>query len=115
LHVLEFAGHSLNILFLDVSYAAVIKWRRDSVAKRTTGVVRCFDGSKGYGYIDAKDGEDVFVHYSSIVDDESGFKRIYEGDEVEFEITEGKKGPQASNVTVTKKGPRPQYKKRDFY
>ena len=80
------------------------------------GTVKWFDSRKGFGFITlADESKDVFVHYSSIVDDESGFKRIYEGDEVEFEITEGKKGPQASNVTVTKKGPRPQYKKRDFY
>ena len=78
------------------------------------GTVKWFDSRKGYGFISLADGsKDVFVHYSEIQDDESGFKRIYEGDEVEFEISEGNKGPQASNVSVTKKGPRPE--KRSFY
>jgi CspA family cold shock protein len=82
--------------FLDVSYAAVIKWRRDSVAKRTTGVVRCFDGSKGYGYIDAKDGEDVFVHYSALTGIE--LPLLLKGDQVGFFLKETVQGPQAIDV-----------------
>jgi len=81
------------------------------------GTVKWFDSRKGFGFITLADGsKDVFVHYSEIQDDESGFKKIFEGDEVEFEISEGKKGPQASNVTVTKKGPRTQSgSKRSYY
>ena len=68
------------------------------MAKRTKGVVRWFDGSKGYGYIQALDGEDVFVHYSSIQGE--GFKTLAEGQTVEFEVVDGPKGKQASNVTA---------------
>ncbi len=60
------------------------------------GSVKWFNDSKGYGFIEREDGVDVFVHYSSIVDE--GFKSLMEGQEVEFDVTEGLKGPQASNV-----------------
>jgi CspA family cold shock protein len=62
------------------------------------GRVKWFSEKKGYGFITREEGDDVFVHYSAIQRD--GFKTLYEGDEVEFEITEGKKGLQASNVTI---------------
>ena len=62
----------------------------------TTGTVKWFDGSKGYGFITADDGTDVFVHYKDI--DGSGFRSLDEGDSVEFEIAEGTKGPKAANV-----------------
>ena len=60
------------------------------------GHVKWFNASKGYGFISREDGSDVFVHFSAIQGD--GFKTLDEGQEVEFEITDGKKGPQASNV-----------------
>jgi len=60
------------------------------------GTVKWFDGAKGYGFIEREDGDDVFVHFSSIQDE--GFKTLEEGQEVEFEITEGDRGPQAANV-----------------
>jgi CspA family cold shock protein len=62
------------------------------------GQVKWFDQKKGYGFITREDGDDLFVHYSAINRD--GFKTLEEGDEVEFEISEGKKGLQATNVTV---------------
>jgi CspA family cold shock protein len=62
------------------------------------GHVKWFDQKKGYGFITREDGDDLFVHYSAIARD--GFKTLDEGDEVEFEVTEGKKGLQAINVTV---------------
>jgi CspA family cold shock protein len=60
------------------------------------GTVKWFNDTKGFGFIQQESGEDVFVHYTAIGGD--GFKTLKEGEEVEFEITEGPKGPQASNV-----------------
>lgn len=61
------------------------------------GTVKWFNATKGYGFISTEDGEDVFVHYSAIGGD--GFKTLDEGQNVEFEIVQGEKGPQATNVT----------------
>ncbi len=64
---------------------------------RLTGHVKWFNNTKGYGFIQQDNGEDVFVHYSAI--QEQGFKSLEEGESVEFEITQGPKGPQAERVT----------------
>jgi CspA family cold shock protein len=61
------------------------------------GRVKWFNENKGYGFIKQEDGPDVFVHFSAIKED--GFKTLAEGQEVEFEVTQGEKGPQAANVT----------------
>ncbi|KXS42807.1 MULTISPECIES: cold shock domain-containing protein [unclassified Candidatus Frackibacter] len=63
-----------------------------------TGTVKWFDAKKGYGFIESEEGDDIFVHYSSINSD--GFKTLEDGQEVEFEIVEGEKGPQADNVVA---------------
>ena len=63
----------------------------------TQGTVKWFNDAKGYGFITTDDGKDVFVHFSAIKMD--GFRSLKEGERVEFEITEGPKGPQAANVT----------------
>jgi cold shock protein len=68
------------------------------MAERTQGTVKWFNGDKGFGFISQEDGDDLFVHYSEIQSD--GFRSLNEGDNVEFEITQGKKGLQASSVTV---------------
>ena len=68
---------------------------------RTQGTVKWFNGDKGYGFITPESGPDLFVHYSEIQG--GGFRSLNEGDKVEFEITEGKKGKQASAVTVLNK------------
>ena len=61
------------------------------------GRVKWFSKEKGFGFIERDDGDDVFVHYSSIA--EEGFKALEEGQEVKFDIVDGNKGPQAANVT----------------
>jgi len=61
------------------------------------GTVKWFNESKGYGFITADEGKDVFVHYSAIVGD--GFKTLAEGQKVSFEIVNGEKGPQAASVS----------------
>jgi CspA family cold shock protein len=61
------------------------------------GTVKWFNDSKGFGFIEQEDGEDVFVHFSAVQGD--GFKTLAEGDRVEFEVQQGPKGLQAANVT----------------
>jgi CspA family cold shock protein len=62
------------------------------------GIVKWFNDSKGFGFIEQEDGQDVFVHHTGI--NATGFKSLKEGDRVSFDIVEGQKGPAASNVTV---------------
>ncbi|MCX6583552.1 MAG: cold-shock protein [Candidatus Aminicenantes bacterium] len=62
------------------------------------GKVKWFDTKKGFGFIQSEDGNDVFVHYTSIQTE--GFKNLEQDQEVTFELTEGKKGPQADNVRI---------------
>jgi len=63
-----------------------------------TGRVKWFNDQKGYGFIEVSGGQDVFVHHSAIQGE--GFKSLKEGDEVEFEVTKGPKGLQASNLKI---------------
>lgn len=63
-----------------------------------TGTVKWFDSKKGFGFISCDDGNDVFVHFSAIMID--GFKTLEEGQKVNFQVVDGQKGPQASNVTL---------------
>jgi CspA family cold shock protein len=65
---------------------------------RTQGIVKWFNADKGFGFISQEGGEDLFVHYSEIQSD--GYRSLEEGAKVEFEITPGKKGLQASAVTL---------------
>jgi CspA family cold shock protein len=65
---------------------------------RLQGKVKWFNESKGFGFIEREEGKDVFVHFSAIRGD--GFKTLTEGQQVEFEVTEGPKGPQAEAVTL---------------
>ena len=64
--------------------------------ERVKGRVKWFNAAKGYGFIEREGDTDVFVHYSAISGD--GYKTLDEGAEVEFDVTDGKKGPQAENV-----------------
>lgn len=63
---------------------------------RTTGKVKWFNDAKGFGFIEHEGGRDLFVHFSSIK--QEGFKTLTEGEEVEFDVVEGPKGPAAENV-----------------
>jgi len=60
------------------------------------GVVKWFDADKGYGFISSEDKKDIFVHFSAIQSE--GYKSLAEGDKVEFEVKDGERGPQATNV-----------------
>ncbi len=66
------------------------------MSNTTTGTVKWFNESKGFGFIAQQSGPDVFAHYSAIVS--SGFKTLQEGQKVEFTVTQGAKGPQAENI-----------------
>lgn len=71
---------------------------------RMNGKVKWFNDAKGYGFIEQSDGKDIFVHYSAISGE--GYKSLIEGQEVEFDLEQGPKGPQAHNVTkVQSAGP----------
>ena len=78
-------------------YHRNIFWRYFS---RNKGTVKWFNNQKGYGFISDEQGNDVFVHYSGL--NMEGFKSLEEGAAVEFEVVEGAKGPQATNVTVVR-------------
>jgi CspA family cold shock protein len=78
------------------SFKEICKGRR--CFSMIKGTVKWFNESKGFGFLSQEDGDDVFVHYSSI--QSSGFKSLNEGQSVEFEVQDGPKGLQAVNVTV---------------
>ncbi|MFQ5676842.1 MAG: cold-shock protein [bacterium] len=68
------------------------------MAERENGTVKWFNTTKGYGFIERENGDDIFVHYSSIRGE--GYRSLKEGQQVEFTVVEGEKGPQAQDVTV---------------
>ncbi len=90
MHLIKDCGHVLGPPKKDVQ-------KEGGFVERLKGTVKWFNNAKGYGFIGRSDGPDVFVHYSAISSE--GYKSLQEGDPVEFEITEGQKGPQAANVT----------------
>ena len=71
------------------------------------GTVKWFDKTKGFGFINSEEENDVFVHFSALIgdDDENDYKTLNENDQVEFDVVQGEKGPQANNVVVTLKAP----------
>jgi cold shock protein len=68
------------------------------MSDKSTGTVKWFNEAKGYGFIEQESGPDLFAHFKSI--EGSGFKTLAEGQSVEFNITQGQKGPQAENIVV---------------
>ena len=74
-----------------------IRDREIDMSDLVTGKVKFFNDSKGFGFIEQEQGPDVFVHFSAI--NGSGFKTLAEGQQVQFSVTAGEKGPQAENVT----------------
>ena len=66
------------------------------MSDREIGTVKWFSASKGYGFVQRNNGEDVFVHFSTI--NSEGYRTLNEGQKVEFTVTQGQKGPQAENV-----------------
>jgi CspA family cold shock protein len=78
-----------------VLWKVFLKFFREA-KKVMTGKVKWFNSEKGFGFIEREDGDDVFVHFTAI--EGSGFKTLDEGQQVEFEIVEGNRGPQAANV-----------------
>jgi len=82
-------------LFLNESERAILK-KKEGDSELPIGRVKWFNDSKGYGFIEQENGEDVFVHFSAI--QQEGFKSLSEGQQVQFEVVQGPKGPQAANV-----------------
>ena len=74
--------------------------KKPSDPNRETGTVKWFDSNKGYGFITRSMGEDIFVHFRSIKG--NGYRSLYEGQTVEFLVTEGSKGPQAEDIHIVK-------------
>ena len=68
------------------------------MSEKQQGTVKWFNGSKGYGFIEREDGEDLFVHHNSIIAD--GYRNLDEGQRVEFTVVEGQKGLQAQDVVI---------------
>ena len=68
------------------------------MSEKVQGTVKWFNASKGYGFIERAEGDDVFVHFNAIVGD--GYRNLEEGQRVEFNIAQGQKGPQAEDVVV---------------
>jgi len=68
------------------------------MSSTVTGTVKWFNESKGFGFIEQQSGPDVFAHFSAIAS--SGFKTLEEGQQVEFTVTQGEKGPQAENIVA---------------
>jgi len=66
----------------------------------TTGIVKWFNADKGFGFIEQKQGPDVFVHFKNILSNNNSFKTLDEGQHVQFKLGQGPKGPQAEEVTI---------------
>ena len=90
-----FLKKSVRLILKKINSLKFVGGIRDSMSK-TIGKVKWFNNAKGYGFIEQPGEQDIFVHYSAISGD--GYKTLIQGQEVEFEVTNGPKGPQAENV-----------------
>jgi len=88
--------HFIVLALMKSAIFLYIYWRLSM--SNTTGRVKWFDEKKGFGFIEREEGNDVFVHFRAITG--QGYKTLTEGQEVEFEVEQGQKGPQAVNVVV---------------
>lgn len=111
-NIKKFLNESLETLFFEGLQYYGIGAKTNSgygIFTQDTGVVKWFNGRKGYGFIVPDDeGDDVFVHYSAIVADEDTYRTLNEGDKVKYNVVEGEKGPQAADVVVTDSAPKQQ-------
>ena len=83
------------------------------MAEKEQGTVRWFNNKKGYGFVQKKsDAKDIFVHFSAI--EMEGYRTLKTGDQVEFEITDGEKGPQASKVVIVGSSPTAEIEKAGY-
>ncbi len=88
-----------KLFYLNCSYPILLPAGRNRfMAERESGTVKWFNDQKGFGFIERASGTDVFVHHSAIQGE--GFKSLQEGQQVEFEVVQGQKGPAAENVTT---------------
>lgn len=76
----------------------ILIYRINIMSNTVTGTVKWFNEAKGFGFIEQKSGPDVFAHFKSIVS--AGFKTLAEGQEVQFTVSQGQKGPQAENIVA---------------
>jgi CspA family cold shock protein len=80
------------------TFLLAILMKGENMSERVTGTVKWFNGAKGYGFIEREEGPDVFVHFSAIRGE--GFRNLEEGQSVEFNVEQGMKGLQASDVAI---------------
>jgi len=83
--------------------------------EKVSGKVKWYNSKKGYGFIITDEGKDIFVHYTALEGRDDDYKTLHDNDKVEFDIVEGQKGPQASNVVVTEEAPHNPYGKGGFW
>lgn len=91
----KFLFKSMSVLVTSISYKRFIVLRKE-VSQMAQGTVKWFNATKGFGFITAEDGKDVFAHFSAIQTD--GFKTLEEGQAVTFDVEDGERGPQATNI-----------------